>query len=168
MEYTQGFTPQAGEIGQLLEVLAHYFNYVVVDVPQRGGWLAEEVLDRASTVCLVADPSVHSARTLVRLSQAHQARSDTLTLRAVLNHVQPASRSHVHVKDFVAAVDMPVQVRIAYDAKAPALTENAGVTLPSRSEFHQGVALLAAQITGEHLGTDRKRWWQRLRSWRAA
>lgn len=162
LEYTENFRPEAGVMGKLLHALAQNFHYVVVDLPERGGSLAEEIIDHASMVCLVCDPSVHSARTLVRLSQTIRARPSAPSLRNVLNHVQPATRSHVQVNDFAAAVDLPIQVEIAFDAKAPALAENAATDLSGRSEFFKGVEALAAQITGEAHHQTKRSWWQRL------
>ncbi|MFT0533429.1 AAA family ATPase [Castellaniella hirudinis] len=162
-EYAEHFEPGPGAVAKLLAVLSRHYHYVVVDAYRRGGWLFEEILGHASMVCVVADPSVHSARTLVRLVQAVQSRSNPPTVRCILNHPQPASRSRVHVEDFKAAVDMDIQVQIDYDPKAPSLAENTAADLQRGSEFFRGVESLAAQVTGESQGSVKPSFWQRMR-----
>lgn len=162
LDYAEDFRPAAGVLGKLLDTLCRYFHYVVVDAPQRGGALASEALQCAALVCLVTDASVHSARALTRLTRYVGSRPNPPTIMTLLNHPQPASRHRVQAQDFLKATDLPVQVRIAYDAKAPALAENLAQALLPGSEFAHGVQELANLVTGEALSQTDQAWWRRL------
>lgn len=162
LDYSEEFRPGHGALAALLDTLCRYFHYVVLDVPQRGGSLANEALQHAALVCLVTDASVHSARTLTRLTRHVESRPNPPTLITLLNHPQPASRHRVQAQDFVKATDLSIQVRIAYDAKAPALAENLGQELQAGSEFARGVQELANLVTGEALSQADQAWWRRL------
>jgi pilus assembly protein CpaE len=162
IEYLEDFQPDPDALGMLLDTLAQFFHYVVVDVSLRGGSLVEAVLSHARLVCLVTDPSVHSARTLARLTRYIEARPNPPSLFGVLNHPQPASRHRVNAQDFVKAVDVPLQVQIAYDAKAPALAENLAGELATHSEFARGIQALANLPTGESVQQAPRSVWRRL------
>lgn len=161
LEYTEEFQPEAAVLGMLLTTLAQHFHYVVVDVPQRGGPMAEAVLAHAGLACIVADASVHSARTLARLAHHIEARPNPPSVLAVLNHPQPSSRYRVNAQDFAKAVDMPIHVTIAYDPKAPAQAENLAAPLAAHSEFARGVQALAKLMTGESTRQVGRSWWRR-------
>lgn len=162
LDYSEEFRPGHGALAALLDTLCRYFHYVVLDVPDRGGSLANEALQHAALVCLVTDASVHSARTLTRLTRYVESRPNPPTVITLLNHPQPVSRHRVQTQDFVKATDLAIQVRIAYDAKAPALAENLGQELQAGSEFARGVQELANLVTGEALSQADQAWWRRL------
>ncbi|MFA5663710.1 CpaE family protein [Castellaniella sp.] len=162
LDYSDEFLPSADALRRLLEALTQYFHYVVVDVPSRRGALVNEVLLRASLVGLLADPSVHSARTLARLARHIEARPNPPTVLPVLNHPWAPGRSQVQDADFKDVSTHPIRVSIAHDAKGPALAENLGQELPSGSEFARGVQALAALVTGEALKASGSSWWRRL------
>lgn len=163
LDYGEDFQPAAGAIPRLLETLGRYFHYVVLDLPQRGGVLAAEALGPASLICLVTDTSVHSARTLARLARHIESRPNPPTLLTTLNHPQPPSRGKVSVQDFTQATDVPIQVTIAYDAKAPVMAENLAQPLNPGSEFARGIQDLANQVTGEASARGEQAWWNKLR-----
>lgn len=163
LDYSEDFLPAPGTIPRLLAALSQYFHYVVLDVPRRGGTLAAEALLPASLICLVTDTSVHSARTLARLTRHLESQPNPPALLTVLNHTQPASRGKVPAQDFSQATDVPIQVRIAYDGKAPVLAENLAQPLDPGSEFALGIQELANQVTGEASAGAEQAWWRKLR-----
>ncbi|WP_345795720.1 AAA family ATPase [Castellaniella sp. MT123] len=162
LDYSEDFRPGPGVLGKLLDTLCRHFHYVVLDIPQRGGALASEALQYAAMVCLVTDTSVHSARTLTRLTRYIGSRPNPPTVMNLLNHPQPASRHRVQAQDFIKATDLSIQVRIAYDTKAPALAENLAQELSAGSEFAHGVQELANLVTGEGFNQTDQAWWRRL------
>lgn len=162
LEYSESFDPDAKAVGVLLDTLCQYFHYVVLDMPQRGDALALEVLAHTSLACVVSEPSVHSARTLTRLVRYVGSRPNPPSVLTVLNHPQPASRHRVQTKDFESATDLPLQVKIAFDHKAPALAENLAQELAAGSEFAHGIRDLANLVTGESTSRAQHGWWGRL------
>jgi Flp pilus assembly CpaE family ATPase len=68
----------------------------------------------------------------------------------------------VQTKDFESATDLPLQVKIAFDHKAPALAENLAQELAAGSEFARGIRDLANLVTGESTSRAQHGWWGRL------
>lgn len=167
LEYSDEFHPEAATLGKLLDTLCQYFHYVVLDLPQRGGDLAAEALSHTSIACLVAEPSVHSARTLTRLVRHIESRTAAPTVLTVLNHPQPVTRHRVRLKDFAEATDVALQVQIGYDPKGPVLAENLGQDLKGGGEFARGIRDLSARVTGESDNKPRGGWWHRTAGARA-
>lgn len=149
LDYSDEFEPDAAALSDLLDVLGQHFHYVVLDIPQRGGPLANAAYANASLACVVTDQSVYSARTLVRLVRHVEARANPPTVYTVLNAPQPPVKGSVALRDFTAAIDLPIAVTIPHDIRGPALAENLSEPLPERSEFAKGVRTLAALLTGE-------------------
>lgn len=162
MNYSDEFIPTADAIRQLLDALTQYFHYVVVDMPSRSGPLADSVLARAGLVCLLADPSVHSARVLARLSRHIEARANRPTVLPILNHPWVPTRNQVRDSDFKEASSHPIRVNIAHDPKGPALAENLAQALSGSSEFARGIHDLAGLVTGESSVVRALPWWRRM------
>lgn len=149
LAYADAFTPDAGAISQLLEVLSQHFHYVVVDLPEAGGMVANEVLGLASMVCVVSDRSVHSARALTRLVLHVQARANAPVLHVLTNSAHAPVRGRVGTQEFSKAVSHPIALDIPYDGKLPVLAEDLGEPLPASSEMARAVGKLARMLTGE-------------------
>ncbi|TBV07434.1 AAA family ATPase [Stutzerimonas kirkiae] len=168
LDYMDAYTIAEGVLGQLLAVLSQHYHYIVLDVPQRGGTLANEAFLHTNLACVVAEPSVHSARTLVRLVRSIEAQPTPATVYSIINQPQPHNRNKVAINDFIDTVDIPIALQIGYDAQALSLAENLTQSMPERSEFAQGIARLASLLTGETATAPGKPWWQRLASKGAA
>ncbi|WP_298015387.1 AAA family ATPase [uncultured Castellaniella sp.] len=149
LEYSESFVPDGNALADLLNVLGQHFHYIILDVPESGGALANEAYANASLACIIADQTVHSARTLIRLMRHIQGRNRPPTTHIVLNQSRAPARGAVHTRDFTSALEWPVAVSIPFDAQAPLMTENLGDPLPARSDFGRGVRALAALLTGE-------------------
>lgn len=162
IEYAEEFTPAMGNLSTLLGILGAYFHYVVIDLPARIGATVNESLEISDICCLVTDNSVHSARVLTRLSRYVATRSKQPTVLSALNHPYPPSRNQVNDKDFINAVDVPIQVSIPHDQKATTLAENLGQELPNKGDFVKGIEKLANLVTGESTIEEKTSWLQRL------
>lgn len=162
LDYAESFVPDTKAIGTLLDTLCQYFHYVVLDMPWHGDVLAMEVLGHTALTCVISEPSVHSARTLARLVRHVGSRPNPPSVLTVLNHPQPVSRHRVQTRDFEKATDLPLQVKIAYDPKGPALAENLAQPLAPGSEFARSIRELANLVTGESSATAQHGWWGRL------
>lgn len=160
LDYSETFAPPHGTLTSLLETLSRYFHYVILDLPQRGGPLEAEALVNAAQVCLVAEPSVHSARTMVRLTRHIETHTNAPTVLPILNHPQALSRHRVQPKDFEQAVSMGLSLHIPHDPKTPVLAENLAQEMPANSDFAQAVANLARLITGEGIAHRKRAWWR--------
>ncbi|HEY9280158.1 MAG TPA: hypothetical protein VIP51_08800, partial [Eoetvoesiella sp.] len=147
--YGDVFTSEPGATAQLLEVLSQHFHYVVVDLPEPGGMVANEVFGQASMACVVSDRSVHSARALTRLVLHVQARANAPVLHVLTNASHAPVRGRVDSQEFAKAVSHPIALDIPYDGKLPALAEDLGEPLPSGSEMAKAISKLARMLTGE-------------------
>lgn len=160
LDYSEPFAPQEGALGALLATLRLHFHYVIMDVPSRAGALAGEALAHATQVCLVGEPSVHSARTLVRLNRHVTAQTHSPTVVTVLNHPVPATRHRVRDRDFEQAVELSLSLQIPHDPKAPVLAENMAQEMPQSCDFARAVKNLAGLITGGGIAPARQAWWR--------
>lgn len=157
LEYSEIFSPPSGNaLTDLLNVLGQHFHYIILDVPENGGALANEAYANASLACVITDQTVHSARTLTRLMRHLHARIRPPTTHVVLNQSHAPARGAVHARDFTAALEWPVAVSIPFDAHAPLMAENLGEALPGRSEFARGIRTLATLLTGEGVVTSKR------------
>lgn len=161
LEYSDEFHAEPVVLGRLVDALCQFFHYVVLDLPQHGGDLAAEALSHSSIACLVAEPSVHSARTLTRLVRHIESRTGAPTVLTVMNHPQPVTRHRVRLKDFAQAADVALQVHIGYDPKGPVLAENLAQALQAGGEFARGIRDLSARVTGESGSKPQRSWWRR-------
>ncbi|MCG8710790.1 AAA family ATPase [Brenneria sp. 4F2] len=162
LDYMEPYEAAEGILGELLTTLSQHFHYVVLDVPQRGGALASEAFYHASLACVVAEQSVYSARTLVKLTRHIEAHPNPATVYNIVNQPQPLNRNKVNSSDFMKTVDLPIAVQIGYDAQSLSLSENLAEPLPERSEFAQGIKQLASILTGEAANKPKTAWWSSL------
>ena len=147
--YSEPFAAGTGSVGLLMDVLSEHFHYVVVDLAEPGGVVANEVFSHADMACVLSDRSVHSARVLTRLVLHIEARPNAPALYAVINNSRAPARGRVDAREFAQAVSYPIAMEIAYDGRAPALAEDLGEPLPAGGELAKAVARLARLLTGE-------------------
>jgi pilus assembly protein CpaE len=172
LAYGDRFVPQPGALAQLIDVLKHYFHYVLLDVPRPGTtWpqLSEEAFDNSYQVYLLADATVHSARRAAQLSRHVTARQSEPVLSLLLNHPQPEGSARVEVQDFVSAIQRSVLMELPFDAQALTRAQNLGEALNPRSVFGMAIRQLANDLSGAEVETVRAgatvRQLDRLRQW---
>lgn len=157
------FQQEPGAVSALLEALMQHFHYLVVDLPQAGGMVANEVYARSSTVCLVSDHSVHSARILASLLNHIKGNLGAPVTQVVLNNTRPASKTQVDVAEFTKAIEHPVAFTIPYDGSLPTMAEDLGQPLPANSQLSKAVARFSRTLTGEATDYDAaSSWWRKL------
>src|SRR5690606_10701020 len=115
-----------GSIAGLLGVLAQHFHYLVVDLPQAGGIIANEVYSRAHFICLVSDHSVHSGRILTALGSHIKGNFASPVVHVILNASRPQMRAQVDTQVFAKTISQPVTLAIPYDGKFPGIAEDLG------------------------------------------
>lgn len=168
LDYMEPYDPPEGVLGKLLTTLSQHFHYVVLDIPKRSGAFTSEVFFHASLACIVTDPSVYSARNLVRLARHIESHPNPATIYNIMNQPQPFNRSKPDFNDFTKTVDLPIAVQIGYDAQALSLAENLAQALPERSDFSRGITELADILTGRAPTKAKTPWWSLIRNRRPA
>ena len=153
------YTP--GAIATLLGVLAQHFHYLVVDLPQAGGTIADEVYSHAHIICLVSDHSVHSGRVLTSLCSHIKGNFAAPVMHVILNAPRPPARAQVDSHEFAKAISQPVTVAIPYDGKFPGIAEDLGQGLDKDSLMAKSVAKLARTLTGETVQDEASIGWLR-------
>lgn len=144
------FSLRRGAVTDLLTALKHQFHYVVLDLPQRAGPLADEVLDACAMIHVVADRSVHAAREAARLCRFAEGRAGDPAISVLLNDAQQPVSSRVTSDDFTHALARASIHRFPYEPETLALAENLGEGLGDvrRSPFSRAIVSLADAITG--------------------
>lgn len=157
LAYDDIFAPEHGALGELLNMLGQHFHYVVLDLPQAGGPLANEALDNANMVCLLTDFSTYSGRTLTRIVRHIEGRPKPPTVYLVSNSPRSSDKGSVSQREFAKAIEVPIVQHIPHDPREPMLAENLGEALPERSDFGRSIAQLAGLLTGERSAAERKK-----------
>jgi pilus assembly protein CpaE len=141
-----------GGLGRLLQLLNDSFHYVMLDIGNRADPLAEEALNAAARVYLIADRSVHSTRETIRTLRHIEDRENNPNTTVVLNNPNAAPSGRVQSGDFITAVGRSVPYELPFEGKALAIAENVGEAPGKRAAgpFNQIVARIAADLTGQH------------------
>ena len=150
LERADGMEP--GTVGSVIEVMSSMFDYVVVDAPHGFSDTALEIFDRSSTILLVTEMSLPSARAARRALEVFHR----LNYLATPGRVRPiVNRFHengpISLQQFEEAVGMPVAKRIANDYAAVSAATNLGRPLcedAADSRTARDLVALARMIAG--------------------
>jgi pilus assembly protein CpaE len=148
LNYSSTFELRQGALSELVSTLKHHFHYVLLDVPNPSGIAAEEALEAAQNIYLIADRSVHSAREVTRLIRHAQACGNEPTIFLLVNNPGQPAAGRVTSGDFAQAIGFPITQEFPFDGKAVAMAENLGERIKSDSEFGVAVSMLADNLTG--------------------
>jgi pilus assembly protein CpaE len=167
LPYNQELALRPRALAELVTMLKHHFHYILLDLPSRAGTLVEEALDSSSTVHVVADLSVHSAREAARLCSFAQTLDSAPAVSVVLNESRQPVPGRVRQDDFVSALARGSVHSLPYDPQPLALAENLGeaegLTTVQHSPFATAIVLLANAITGSETATAAPQpWYKRL------
>ncbi|MFX1762770.1 AAA family ATPase [Paraburkholderia sp. A1RI-2L] len=166
LPYNQEFTLRQGALGELVAMLKHHFHYIMLDLPGRAGRVVEEALDASSTIHVVADLSVHSAREAARLCRFAQTLDSTPAITVLLNEARQPVSGRVREDDFVNALARGSVHSLPYEPQSLALAENLGeaptLANAQRSPFAAAIVSLANAITGSEAAVPREPWYKRL------
>jgi pilus assembly protein CpaE len=162
LDYADRFNPEPGALGALIDVLKHYFHYVIIDAPPPGigtGVLTEEALNQSKVVYILADKTVHSARSVTRLARHVVARSNEPAVSVLLNHTTPPATGHVNKDDFARATQREILLELPYDASGLTMAQNLGERINPRSGFAKAIAHIANDLSGTQQKTERTALW---------
>ena len=147
----------AGALQRVLELLCDSFHYVILDVSNPNDPLAQEAFDHAARVYLVADRSVHSTRSTIRLLRHIEDRDNNPPTSLLLNNPNAATSGKVQTGDFMAAVGRTVLYEIPFEAKALATAENLGEAPKDKTAngFNQMITRIGGDLTGQQVSAER-------------
>src|SRR5690606_33021862 len=95
LEYSDPFAPEEGVLGELLDTLGQHFHYIVLDLPNTGGSLANDALRQANLACVLTDYRIYSARTLLRIVRHIEGRAHPPTVPVLANQPRAADKGGV-------------------------------------------------------------------------
>ena len=150
LDRADGLEP--GTVGGVLETLSAMFDYVVVDAPHGFSDMALEIFDRSSTILLVTEMSLPSARAARRALEVFQRLNYLVTpdrVRPIVNRfVEPAA---ISLAQFEETLGLPIAARIANDFAAVSKAINLGRPLfedASESRATRDLVALARGLSG--------------------
>lgn len=155
------FSPVPGAMAELLDRLSQHFHYVIVDLPDYGGRVADEVYSRATSIGLLCDSSVHSGRVVAAMLAHIRATPEAPPVYVVINAVRPTS-GRVDAEHFGQAIGQPIALSVPYDGRFAAVAEDLGEPLPAESLLGQCVSRIVKLMTGESIDEGEGSWFQRL------
>ncbi|MFD1561876.1 AAA family ATPase [Paraburkholderia silviterrae] len=166
LPYNQEFTLRSGALSELVTMLKRHFHYIMLDLPGRAGRVVEEALDASSTIHVVADFSVHSAREAARLCRFAQTLDAAPAITVLLNAARQPVSGRVREDDFVNALARGSVHSLPYEPERLALAENLGeaerLAHSTGSSFATAIVSLANAITGSETAVAREPWYKRL------
>lgn len=118
---------EAGTVGSVIEVMSSMFDFVVVDAPHGFSDAALEIFDRSSTILLVTEMSLPSARAARRALEVFHRLNYLSTpdrVRPIVNRFLDSGP--ISLPQFEEAVGMPIAKRIANDYAAVSAATNLG------------------------------------------
>jgi pilus assembly protein CpaE len=145
-------TAEAGTLGGVLETMSAMFDYVVVDAPHGFSDIALEIFDRSSSVLLVTELSLPSARAARRALEVFQRLNYLVTpdrVRPIVNRfIEPGP---VSIAQFEETLGVPIAARIANDYAAVSKAINLGRPLfqdAPESRATRDLVSLARRVAG--------------------
>lgn len=172
LSYDNDFPLRPGAVTELIGALKHHFHYVLIDLPQRAGRVADEALDACAVIHVVADRSVHAAREAARLCRFAQGRAADPAISLLLNNAQQPVRGRVDRADFTHALGRSSVHEFPYEPQTLALAENLGQAIADakHSAFAKAIVALANGLTGsdEAVPGTPQPWYARLAGRRGA
>ncbi|MDR5818210.1 AAA family ATPase [Caballeronia sp. LZ033] len=164
LEYGAARPFGTGALPRVLELLCDSFHYVILDVGPMTDPLAQEALDHAARVYLIADRSVHSTRETIRLLRHIEDRDNNPPTSLLVNNPNAVSSGKVQLNDFMTAVGRNVLYEIPFEAKALATAENLGEAPKEKNAngFNQMITRIGGDLTGQQMNAERS-FFQKLR-----
>ena len=145
----------------VLDVACGAVPNIIVDLPHLWTPWSRQVLQRADDIVITATPelaSLRNAKNLVDLLKA--ARPNDAPARLVINQLGMGKRPEIPLKDFAEAIGIEPALVLPFDPLLFGTAANNGQMLgelKERNKPAQGLAQLAAVLTGRHAAPQKKR-----------
>lgn len=143
----------AAHIKKILEVLAHTFDYVIVDTPRQLNDNVLATLDLANLICLVASNQLtclKSTKVCLGMMKSWHYTNDKVKL--VMN--QAHNGSSLPMNDAEMAIDYPIFWKVPYDGHLVATAQWGKPFVDSQpsAKISQNVSALAQAVSGSRTG----------------
>lgn len=133
----------------LLKELRTRFHYVVLDVPRVVSPTWQYVLQSASNLVLVSEPSLAAMRDTLRIMSLMPTCNASCQLTLVANRVGEHKTGELSRAEFEKGVGRPLDVLLPFDPRAVAAAVNSGQPIAGgRSPVARGIAQLTDIICG--------------------
>lgn len=169
LDLTEDYTPSTSALGRILEILCQHFHYVIIDLPARGGYLSQYILEQSHAITIVADASVRSARETARLLRLAEARESINAPKLLLNSPWQPGKGDLKLEDFHQAIGRAPSYVLPFDNVAVVEAENLGEPVVNgHGPFAKAMQTMLGEMLGQSAVKPKTHWWQRLLQWRAA
>jgi len=148
--------PAETAVQQLLGVLMRRYRFVIVDVPTPVALKLPKILQLATTVLLVSDGSLISAREVSRWRQRIGANTPERSTLHVLN--KKGADGALPDGEFVRALVQPPDFTIAYDRTVAKTAVMGTKTLHESGTLRRGLAALTRELAGGAADVPRPLW----------
>ena len=162
LPYGETFEPQERALADLLERLKPHFHYILLDLPGHGHALTHTALAEVQLLYLLADPSIHSAREVLRFTRYLDGVDRAPSMSVLLNVPNASQRGHLNTSDFAVAIGRNVLLELPFDGAVLATAENLGEPIaPGKSRFGDAIQVLADGLSGRP-SAPAPRWYKSL------
>jgi pilus assembly protein CpaE len=156
---SEGIVPDEAAVMQLLGTLMQRYRYIIVDTPMITALKLPKMLQLASTILLVSDGSLISAREVLRWRQRIGPNTSERATLHILN--KKGADGALPDEEFIRGAGQPADFSIGYDhsvAKASLLGTKA---LYENSAMKRGLAPLVRELAGV-VAAKRLPFWRRV------
>jgi pilus assembly protein CpaE len=151
-------------VDRLFDALTQQFHFVVVDLPHSPDPVHHHVLRSAQVRGLIADPTVLSARDVIRLLSVIAQQDVGVRTYLIMNRRWPQGRGDVTPSAFAKTVGHSIDVEVPYGKGAVSDALNAGEPLASRSgPVVDAIGRLVEDLAGDGRHASARSWWQHMR-----
>ncbi len=150
--------PSAAEFARLLDLLAAYFRYVVVDLSTRMDPVTRLICDLSQMVLVVAGADVASLWSAARIQQYLSEAGNRDRLRLVLNRFRKIPGFNENEVESAAGMSLLWKVPNHYSAVSGAIDRGIPVMQRERSEMSRSFAGLAERLTQSATQVKRPMW----------
>jgi pilus assembly protein CpaE len=156
---SDGIVPPEEPVMQLLGTLMRRYRYVIVDTPTVSALKLPQMLQLASTILLVSDGSLISAREVMRWRQRiGRNTSDRSTLHILS---KKGAGGALPDDEFVRGAGQPPDFTIAFDHAVAKAALLGAKTLYQSSALRRGLAPITQELAGV-VAAKRPAFWRRI------
>jgi pilus assembly protein CpaE len=148
--------PAEESVQQLLNILTRRYRFVVVDVPTTVALCLPKILQLATTILLVSDGSLMSAREVSRWRQRIGSNTPDRSTFHVLN--RKGADGALPDSEFVRALAQPPDFSIAYDRNIAKTAIMGAKALHESAAMRRGIGALARELAGAAADPPRSFW----------
>lgn len=149
-DFEKDFHCPRESLEKLLPILRDRFHYVLVDMPRIMSDVTRMLLQYASNIFLVADPSLISVRDVMRIFEFVGVDRAKTKVSVILNKTGLFHRGEISTAAFEQSINHPVNFTLPYDPLHPLIAANMGKPLASfdASKLKSHLRSMASHISG--------------------